>query len=871
MKGKSALTRRSFLKWASVVTGATAAAGVDSEVFADVQAGGKAAVKGEWIPVACWSDCGSKGFNKVYVVDGVIMYGGTDDTVPDTPENPQLRACAKGRAQRQRILGPDRLKYPMIRKNWQPGGGKKELRGRDEWVRISWDEALEILAGEIKRISSKYGNTAIYSPTPATASVYTEVSRTLSLAGGFVSDWGSCSSGTWTDTGRSIGLPMSRLGTGEDINDFNDFMNSDLVVMWSYNPVWSKSGVPMYKLLQVKNAGKKFVCVDPFFNPSAAAMGVKPEDWYPCRPGGDHPMVLGMMHTLLTEDDPKKNPLIRWDYLNKYTVGFDKDHMPEGADPKENLKDYLLGTYDNEPKTAEWAAKRCGVHPEKIKELAREIARTKNVAIVMSSSAARFNNADSYPQAIMTLGFMTGHIGTPGNCVGSDGGHGWLVEGKQLVTGGTWIGRPTNFPDVPPVPNPIADVRVNRMEIWDAILNKKYVAGKDNVRDINIQMIYLTKVERIGQTPGAVKAIKAFREVEFVVCQDLYLNSSCKYSDLVLPVTSLWERAGNMSPGYKDTLLWTSQSMQPLFEAKDDVWIARELARKMGFDTTRVQPYSVEQDVFNQVAKARVWDDASNGYVPLVTITDADISRYGVKGAPQQGKIGVEEFKSKGIYHYTRKQADGHNHIVMEAFIKDPAANPLPSESGKFEIHCRKLAKLVHDRGFSEIRPIPAYNRGKEGYEDTFADWGKQIKGEYPLQLMSLHVQRRAHSNFENTPWLLEAFDHQAFVNPVDAKYYGLKDNDTALISSRHGKVLRRIQITETIRPGVVAMGQGGWVDWDDSLGIDRGGCINILIGAIPTGQGHFGFNSCCIKLEKWQGKPLGMDKDNPLDIVKFN
>ena len=112
----------------------------------------------------------------------------------------------------------------------------------------------------------------------------------------------------------------------------------------------------------------------------------------------------------------------------------------------------------------------------------------------MASSAARINNADSYPQAIMTFGFMTGHIGTTGNCVGSDGGHGWLVEGKQLVTGGTWIGRPTNFPDVAPVPNPIAHIRANRIEIWDAILNKKSTAGKCNIPDITLQMIYLTKV-----------------------------------------------------------------------------------------------------------------------------------------------------------------------------------------------------------------------------------------------------------------------------------------------------------------------------------------------------------------------------------------
>ncbi len=869
------LSRRGLLKWTTALSGTIALGATGcikkEDGFDTIKADEKVETKaGRWIPAACWADCGSKGFNKVYVVDGVVKEGSTDDTVPDTEEAPQLRACAKGRAHRQRILGVDRLKYPMIRKNWASGGGKKELRGRDEWVRISWDEALNIIAEEMQRIKKEYGNEAIYMPTPATASIYTELARTLGLFGGYVSDWGSCSSGAWTDTGRSIGLPKSRLGTGEDINEFSDLLNSDLIVMWSYNPAWGKSGIPMLKLTRCKEKGIEFACVDPFFTPSSAALGVSYDNWYPCRPGTDHALVLGMMHTLLAEDDPANNPLVRWDYLNKYTIGFDADHMPEGADKKENLKDYILGTYDKQPKTAEWASEICGIHPEKIKTLARKIAKTKNVAIIMSSSAARINNGDSYPQAVMTLGFMTGHIGTSGNCVGSDGGHTWLTEGKQLVTGGTWIGRPANFPDCEPIVNPISHIRLNRMQVWDAILTNKYISGKDKVNDIDIHMIYIAKAERMGQTSGSVKAIEAFRKVDFVVVQDLYLTSSAKFADIVLPITSLWEREGNLAPGYRDTLLWTSKVIEPLFEAKDDIWVARELGAKLGLDTAKIQPYSPKQDIFNQIAKATVIDEDTGEYKPLVTITESDIKKLGVNGKPQQGVIGIEEFKEKGIYHYPRKKGT-FNHIVMEDFIKDPLKNPLPSESGKFEIYCEKLKNLVNNIGFSEIRAIPAYNSPVEGYEDCFENWDKKVYGKYPLQLLSLHVNRRAHSNFENTPWLREAFDHQILINPIDAEARGLKNNDTVLISSRHGRVLRRINITETIRPGVIGFGQGGWIKWDDELKLDRGGCINILVGAYPTGQGHFGFNTCNVQVEKWTGEQLPMEKDIPLDMPVFS
>ncbi len=54
-----------------------------------------------------------------------------------------------------RFVRPDRLKYPMRRKHWAPGGGDKSLRGKDEWVRISWDEALDIVVSELKRIKGQ--------------------------------------------------------------------------------------------------------------------------------------------------------------------------------------------------------------------------------------------------------------------------------------------------------------------------------------------------------------------------------------------------------------------------------------------------------------------------------------------------------------------------------------------------------------------------------------------------------------------------------------------------------------------------------------------------------------------------------------------
>ena len=84
---------------------------------------------------------------KVHVHDGKIVRIETDDG-----EEPQLRACLRGRAYRQRMYSPDRLKYPMKR------AGR---RGEGRFERISWDEALDTVAGELTRVRDTYGNASI--------------------------------------------------------------------------------------------------------------------------------------------------------------------------------------------------------------------------------------------------------------------------------------------------------------------------------------------------------------------------------------------------------------------------------------------------------------------------------------------------------------------------------------------------------------------------------------------------------------------------------------------------------------------------------------------------------------------------------------
>lgn len=294
------LSRRSFVKWSAALGGTAAlVGGVSSGLKVMKAAAATEAPASQWIPAACWHNCGGRCLLKAEVVDGTVTRVKTDDTHADSPDYPQQRGCVRGRSQRMQVFGADRLKYPMKRKNWEPGGGNKELRGKDEWVRISWDEALDILASETKRVVENYGNESIYSVAP------TEINNALALYGGYATGWGMTSWGTWTDTPLVVGsYKVSYSNTG---NDRLRLRKSKLIIMWGANPAISSNGSPTFNYMQAKKAGVKFIFVDPMFSDSAAVLA---DQWVPIRPATDLAMLLGMAYVMITEDDPKTNPLI---------------------------------------------------------------------------------------------------------------------------------------------------------------------------------------------------------------------------------------------------------------------------------------------------------------------------------------------------------------------------------------------------------------------------------------------------------------------------------------------------------------------------------------------------------------------------------
>lgn len=869
IRGAAHLTRRSFIKATTAATALAAASSLTAcaPATSDLAATGEDAeaahpvgrdiVSGEWKTAACWHNCGGRCLNKVLVQDGVVVRQKTDDTHEDSPDYPQQRGCLRGRSQRKQVLAEDRIKYPLKRAGWSLDAPNGELRGKDEWERVSWDEALDLVAQGLTRAKEQYGNRSIlllkgWNP---------EMTRTMGAFGGFTNFWDTNSYGSWSKTPFVIGFHHDNM-QDQTINDRYDLRNCETIVMMAMNPAWSAAGSQMWNYYrQAKAAGAKFIVVDPMYSETAATLDA---EWIPIRPATDMAFLLGVAYAMLEADEAEG--LIDWDFLNRCTVGFDAEHMPSDAKQQTNFKDYVQGAYDNTPKTPEWASEICGASPEAIRNLARAMGKDHKVGFLVSAASARVNNTDNLPQLVMTVGAMGGHMGKSGHMTGStmhvtsgNGGPALIKAGKD---------------GLPEIKNPVDD-HINGNEVWDAVIDGTYTfTGTKHYdpaekRDIDIHVIYHSSGNKLQTNVGMARAIEAHRKVDMVVAHAQFFTSAARYADIILPLTTEWERFDGLFGGTlghksnREMMVAYQQIIDPLYEAKSDQDIACELAEKLGIARADVYPFDVKQQYFNQLASMEVCDEDGKTYVPAVGITQEDIDELGVEGEPQEGKLAYQELKQLGVYQVKRAPDDNYGYIAFKDFVEDPEANPLETPSGKLEIYSQTLADTFSAMGWDTVTPIPTYVKVTNGYEDASASGA-----EYPLQVMNPHYLRRAHSVFDNIGWLREAWTNPVFISTADAEAAGVSDGDTVLVSSPYGQCVRNACVYAGLMPGVVALPHGAWVAVDEETGIDAAGADNYLTGPAPNGQGVSGYNSALCKIEKYTGEALAPDAEQPLRIV---
>jgi len=571
------------------------------------------------VQTACTHDCGGRCPLRLHIKDGMVVRveGVTEG------EGSQYRPCLRGRATRQILYDPERIRYPMMRTG---------ERGEGKFQRISWDEALDKVASELVRVREDYGNPAIFLMTVGGSSGilhgWRAGARLLHMFGGCTWVWGNVSNMAAVFAG------FFTYGTYLTGNTRDDHLNSRLIIMWGWNPVdtFFGTGTSM-QLMKAKEAGTRFVCVDPRFTNSAAVFA---DEWIPIIPGTDTAMLLAMAYTIISEglQDQK--------YLDTYTAGFNE------------FREHVMGTEDGVPKTPEWAEPITGVPADTIVKLARQCATAKPTAIIAGWGPGRTSWGEQFHRATMALAAITGNVGVHGgNAPGWEMGS-LYPQGMQHLPTGT---------------NPIVDrgpkywipgfkegstTRIQYCEMWDAILD-----GTAGGYPVDLKLGYVMCGNHLNQLANANRGVEALKRLEFIVVHERYMTATARFADILLPINTFVEREDIVPAWAGGYLLYAGRCLDSMYESKTDFEICSELAPRLG-----IKDYN---------------DKTDEEWLRALMRDCKDIPDF-------------DQFKEKGVHVFHLKEP----HVAFKQQIEDPQNHPFPTPSGKIEIYSQRLADLNH-------------------------------------------------------------------------------------------------------------------------------------------------------------------------------
>ncbi|MBU0493465.1 MAG: molybdopterin-dependent oxidoreductase [Chloroflexi bacterium] len=713
------------------------------------------------IPTGCAHNCSGSCALIAHVRDGRIVQITTDER-PDRPNDPQLRACLRGRAYRRRVYHPDRLLHPLRRTG---------PRGEGRFERITWDEALDTVAGELRRVIDTYGNAAVYlqhgSGGLAQLMGMEPAGRLLNCLGGHLEGYGSYSAACIEAT-----VPIT-LGTRVCAHPPTDWHNARLILLWGHNPAETTFGTNTpYHLRRVREAGTRIVVIDPRHTPTAVALA---DEWIPIRPGTDVALISALAYVLITEG------LNDQAFLDRCCLGFDEAHLPPGIPAGEAYRAYVLGEADAVPKTPAWAEPITRIPAERIARLARELAAAKPMALMPGYAPQRRAYGEQFVRACIALAALTGNIGVPG---GSSGAPGTPPQFTPMI--GLGAG-----------PN-LVPYRIPTFRWTDALADSAALTPRDGLRGgdrlpSDVKLVYnVASNVLVNQHADCRRTADLLRDpahVEFIAVQDQFLTPSARFADVVLPVVTWLE----MSTVYQlepqgNAVVAMNQAIAPLGECRSDYAICAALADRLGV-----------------------------GEAYRAGRTEADWLREAVRSVQAQDPAcpDYETLREQGIYTVRWDPPI----VPFEDFRADPAAHPLDTPSGKIEL----FSTVLWDWG--DPARVPAVPRYIPEPDDG---------PRYPLQLLGPHTFRRTHSTLEEVDWLEEAFPHHVALNPADAAARGIADGDRVRVFNDRGAIVLRCRVTPLVMPGVVVVPQGAWWA-PDADGVDTRGCVNVLTSQRAT------------------------------------
>lgn len=780
------LTRRSFLKSTGVAAGAVAAIGASGSGLAALAAEDAETLAAEERHVlvsGCRGNCGSRCPQTVTVREGkVVGVKAAEKYMPG--DEHRRRLCVKGYSQPQRMYDPDRIKYPMKRTTWSLEEPNGDLRGNDEWERVSWDEAIEQIAAGIGASLASYGGTSVgvWSSYGSYGMLNGAMGGYMSAAyGRFITAIGGVVLGAGADTAQQH-VQTTLLGIGG--NDFADAANAKTIVAWGGNPAEAYVHAWHY-ICDAREAGARLITVDPQFTASAMHSDV----YVPVRPGTDGAMILACCNYIID------NNLMDTDFMKSSTVSpllikesgkyvrmsdlgtpaqegpLDSYGQPTVIDPcvawdasadeavkaEECANPALEGTFEVAGEkvttvfsfvkekiaqyTVEMASKECDVPAEQIVELALAYAQGGPVYTMTFQGLGHHVNSHHNYKGLGLLHALTGNAGKPGASMCGAPAAGLMpfnaVPFMMGMPGASMCGM--YLP------------KLVKEKAWGAV-------------PVDLHVLWCCNGNVLSCESGRLELIEAVKTMDLVVCADVSMTDTARYADFVLPIGHAYETL-DWDPvcSIPYTTLF-SKAVEPAFECKSDLEIMSLVAAKLNMPIyTESSPEEILKKVidgseYNAMAGYTFEAIKANEMLPLYTFTDS------AKIPP----VGSTD----------------------ELRVKYYIESPTPRNNFGQEV--------------ADYERYPYYEHAHEAY------WENPLRDEYPLFGCSEHNKYHVHSQLAYTPAIRELEPEPTIkINASDAAERGIAQGDIVRVFNHRGYAVVKAVVTEGIKPGVVSIPHG--------------------------------------------------------------
>lgn len=629
--------------------------------------------------------------------------------------------CPLGEHSPEIIYSENRLLHPLKRKG---------PKGTFDFERISWADAYGIIVDDLNAVKSRYGPeaAAIYTGVGsfelALCDVFQPAGVAVSSASSVLFPYGSPNTmgvGALCYVSYGMIAPHVTCG-GMLINMFNDIENSEMIVVWGTNPATDCPPVEMKRILEAKARGAAVIVIDPRRTATAA---LSDAEWVPIRPGTDGALALGMCRVVIEEE------LYDEKFVRDWTVGFE---------------DFARYVQHFRPEIVEHIT---GVPAGRVVSLARDICAARGVSQLMYTGMEYSHSGVQGIRATLVLWALAGQLDMPGGRCFSMPSSRFPINREGLVK------------------NPVTDTRLGRDkfpvyihyrdEAHASALPRSVLEGKP----YTIHSLIILGGSIITSWPNPALWKKTLEGLDHLVCIDRQLTQDAAYADIVLPAATYYETQSYMV--YGPLFRIREKMIEPLGEARGDVFILAELAHHLGYGHLYPQ---TEEELLEYVLKG-------SGFTP------DDVRASG----------GTASVETK-MFEY-RKWEKG--------LLRTDGKPGFDTPTGKFEIASSVLGEFGY-------HPLPVYTEPKEGplsSPDIFDDFplvfnsGSRVRTAFHTQ----HIGVKAFSRARPEPAVT--------MNTADADERGINDGDKVLITTRRGEVAMRARITDDIARGFVDADHG--------------------------------------------------------------